>query len=42
MKHFAFTMLYIAVGLVIAGLLAGVVAKVLPASLGGGTAAPAA
>jgi len=41
-KHFGLLMLYVAVGLVVAGLLSGVVAKVLPASLGGGTAAPAA
>ncbi|MHB8613953.1 MAG: hypothetical protein ACYDAL_16250 [Candidatus Dormibacteraceae bacterium] len=42
MKHFFLMALYVSVGLIIAGLLSGAVAKILPAALGGGTAAPAA
>lgn len=42
MKHFALLSLYVAVGLIVAGLLSGVVGSFLPKSLGGGTAAPAA
>jgi hypothetical protein len=41
-KHFLYLSLYVAVGLIVAGLLSGVIGKVLPASLGGGTAAPTA
>ncbi len=41
-KTVGLLMLYVAVGLIVAGLLSGVVGSILPKSLGGGTAAPAA
>lgn len=39
MKHFLLVSLYVAVGLIVAGLLSGVVGKILPASIGGTAAA---
>jgi hypothetical protein len=37
-KELGLIALYVAIGLIVAGLLQGVVSSILPASLGGGTA----